>query len=79
MQIAVTGAHTLDSSMIRGELGMEFRDVDASIVETANDLLRLGDTWRNGPSSYGLHARPCVNIVISRCRVDIAPIRLSDD
>lgn len=42
VQIAVTGAHTLDSSMIRGELGMEFRDVDASIVETANDLLRLG-------------------------------------
>ena len=29
----------LDTSKIQDELGMEFRDTDTSIVETANDLL----------------------------------------
>jgi dihydroflavonol-4-reductase len=31
---------TLDTSKIQDELGMEFRDMDTSIVETANDLVR---------------------------------------
>jgi len=33
---------TLDTSKIQRELGMEFRDIDTSIIETANDLLRWG-------------------------------------
>ena len=30
---------TLDTSKIQDDLGMEFRDMDTSIVETANDLI----------------------------------------
>lgn len=30
---------TLDTSKIQSELGMEFRDMDTSVVETANDLV----------------------------------------
>lgn len=33
---------TLDTSKIQRGLGMEFRDIDTSIIETANDLLRWG-------------------------------------
>lgn len=41
-------AAKLDTTKIREELGMEFRDMDASIVETANDLLRWGHVKPRG-------------------------------
>jgi len=38
----------LDTTKIREELGMEFRDIDASIVETANNLIHWGHVKSRG-------------------------------